>query len=58
MKRVAETEDKHIVAIPEVVSVTIVAIEPQIVIVVFDIEQFAVAIGISYIQHAIRATTL
>lgn len=46
MRRVAETEDKLIVTIPEIVVIAIVTVEPQIVIVLFDVEKFAVAVRV------------
>jgi len=47
MKRVAKTENEAIVSIPEIVSIAIVAIEPQIIVVVFHLEDVRVAIRIS-----------
>ena len=53
--RVAETEHKGIVTVPEIVVVTIVVVEPQIVIVLFDIEQSAVAVRVR--MYRIPSTT-
>ena len=46
MRKVAEAEYKGIVSIPEIVVIAIVAVEPQIVIVLFDVEKFAVAVRV------------
>ena len=46
MRRVAETENEDIVTVPEIVVIAIVAVEPQTIIVVFDVEQFAVAVRV------------
>ena len=47
MKRIAKTENKTVVSIPEIVSIAIVAIEPQIIVVVFNVEDVEVAVRIS-----------
>ena len=47
MKRFAKTENKTVVSIPEIVRMTIVAIEPQIIVIVFNVEDVEVAIGVS-----------
>ncbi|MFA5318009.1 MAG: hypothetical protein WC323_00825 [Patescibacteria group bacterium] len=47
IKKVATHEDKTVVAIPEVIRVTIVAVEPELVAIVFNVEQVEVAVRIS-----------
>lgn len=47
-KRVArQNEHETIVAIPEVVRVIIVAVEPQVIVIVFHVEQVEVAVRVS-----------
>ncbi len=43
--------DKHeaVVTIPEVVRMTVVAVEPEVIVIVFNIEHFQVAVRISNI---------
>jgi hypothetical protein len=47
MKRFAKTENKMVVGIPEIVRIAIVAIEPQIIVIVFNVEDVEVAIRVS-----------
>ena len=47
MKRFAKTENKTVVGIPEIVRIAIVAIEPQTIVIVFNVEDVEVAIRIS-----------
>ncbi len=47
MKRFAKTENKTVVGIPEIVRIAIVAIEPQIIVIVFNVEDVEVAIRVS-----------
>ena len=49
MKKIAKTEYKGIVSIPPVVRMTIVAIEPTLIIVVFHVEDVEVAVRIGYV---------
>ena len=46
MKRFAKTENKTVVGIPEIVRIAIVAIEPQIIVIVFNVEDVEVAIRV------------
>ena len=57
MKRVSG-EDEHptIVGVPEVVGVIIVGVDPQLVVVVIDIEHIEVAVRVGYVKSAICAT--
>ena len=47
MKKIAKTENKTVVGIPEIVRIAIVAIEPQIIVIVFNVEDVEVAIRVS-----------
>ena len=47
MKRFAKTENKTVVGIPEIVRIAIVAIEPQTIVIVFNVEDVEVAIRVS-----------
>lgn len=51
MKTVA-AEHPAVVAIPEVVRVTIVAVEPLVIAVVFDVENLEVAVGVRFARDA------
>lgn len=53
MKRVA-TEHPLVVSVPEVVRVAVVAVQPQVIVVVFDVEDLEVAIGVRFVRSAIR----
>ena len=57
MKRVSG-EDEHpaVVGDPEVVWVIIVGVEPQLVVVVIDVEHIEVAIRVGYVKSTICAT--
>lgn len=46
MKRFAKTENKTVVSIPEIDRIAIVAIEPQIIVIVFNVEDVRVAIRV------------
>ncbi len=46
MRRVATAEDPPVIRIPLIVGVTVVRLEPQLVLVVFDVEDVQVAIGV------------
>ncbi|MBU6415363.1 hypothetical protein KGQ34_03965 [Patescibacteria group bacterium] len=50
MKRVART-DKHpaIVVIPEVVMVAVVAVQPEVIVVAFNVEHVEVAVRVGYV---------
>ncbi|MGA2666841.1 MAG: hypothetical protein ABSE91_01965 [Patescibacteria group bacterium] len=54
MKKVA-AERPPVVAIPDVVGVTIVAVEPTSVLVAFDVEHLEVAVGVRQVQNALRS---
>src|SRR3989344_664519 len=58
MKRVArEAEQPLIVGIPLVVSVTVVAVEPELAVVVaFEVEQLRIAVGVHSMRNASHAT--
>ena len=47
MKRFAKTENKTVVGIPEIVRIAVVTIEPQTIIIVFNVEDVEVAIRVS-----------
>lgn len=49
MKRVATDEHPAVVAIPEVVGIAIVAVEPLAIVITFHIEHLEVAIRVGYI---------
>ena len=53
IKKVA-AEHPPVVAIPEVVGVAVVAVQPQAVLVVFDVEDLEVAIGVRFVRDAAR----
>ena len=57
MKRLARL-DKHptVVAVPEVVGTTIVGIQPEIVLVAFDVEHVQVAVRVSDVCDVFLAT--
>ena len=57
MKKVATDEDEAIISIPEVVRVAVVAVEPAIIVVVFDIEHIEVAVRVRCVWRAVCATT-
>ena len=58
MKRFATQEDPTIVAIPEVVRVAVVAIEPLLAIVVpLNIEDVEVAVRVGCVQNTSHTTT-
>jgi hypothetical protein len=46
MKKVAKAEGETIVSIPSIVRMTVVAIEPQVIVIVFHLEDVEVAIRI------------
>ncbi|PJE76777.1 hypothetical protein COV05_02730 [Candidatus Uhrbacteria bacterium CG10_big_fil_rev_8_21_14_0_10_48_16] len=48
MKRVASREDPPVPRIPLVVGVTVVGLEPQAVLVVVDVEDVQVAVGVRH----------
>lgn len=52
MKKVA-TEHPHVVGIVEIVRVRIVAVEPQTVLVMFDVEHVRVTITIGFVPDAL-----
>lgn len=58
LKRYARQNKKEtVVAIVEVVRVAIVSIQPQIIVVMFDIENVEVAVRVSSVRSAFHATT-
>ncbi|MGB7957626.1 MAG: hypothetical protein WCF77_02175 [Minisyncoccia bacterium] len=52
----AETEDELIVGIPLVRGIRPVVVQPQTVLVPFQVEDVRVAVAIGSVRHAIRAT--
>ena len=52
MKRFA-AESPPVVSVPEVVSVTVVAVEPASVVIAFDVEHLEIAIGIRCMRRAL-----
>lgn len=50
--KIVAAERPPVAAIPEFVRVTIIAVEPKTVVVVFDVEHFEVAIGIRFVRYA------
>jgi hypothetical protein len=55
--RVAKDEHKTVVSIPHIVRVTVVPVEPQIVVIVFYLEDVAVTIRVSFVQKTTSTTT-
>ncbi|MBI3495481.1 hypothetical protein HY065_02550 [Candidatus Berkelbacteria bacterium] len=53
MKTVA-TEHPTVVAVPGVVRVAVVTVEPQVIVVMFDVEDLGVAIGVSFVKSAVH----
>lgn len=57
MKRVSgKTEHPPIVAVPEVARTTVVGVEPEVIVIVFDIEHVEIAVRVGCVQDAIYAT--
>ena len=56
MKRISD-EDELVLAVPEVVEVTPVRVQPPIVVVVIYLEDVRVAVGVSNVHMPICATT-
>ena len=56
-ERVATDEDEAVVSIPMVIRIAVVAVEPQLVLVVFDVEHVEVAVRVRCIWRAACATT-
>ena len=54
MKTVATQEHPAVVAIPVVVRVVPIRVEPTVVVVVFDVEHVRVAVGIGIVRGIIR----
>jgi len=54
MKKVA-AEHPHVLGVVEVLGVGVVAVEPQAVLVVFDVEHVRVAIAVSFVRDALRS---
>ncbi len=58
-ERVATQEDPTVVSIPEVVRLAVVAIQPLLAVVIpLHIEDVEVAVRVSCVQNAVRATAL
>jgi|TARA_Y100000310_G_scaffold163662_1_gene163484 hypothetical protein len=55
-KPVAADEHPSVVRIPDVVGVTIVAVEPELVLVTLDVEHVEVAVRVRFMRSAVRAT--
>ncbi|GEM_PF-5059889 len=57
MKRVAtEAEHPPVVGVPEVVRVTVVGVEPEVVVIVLNVEEVGVAVRVGCVYDAICAT--
>jgi hypothetical protein len=54
IKIVATDEQPLVVAIPDVVGIVIVAVEPTVVVVVFNVEHVQIAIGIRIVPDIIH----
>lgn len=52
------TEHQWVVAVPDVVRVGIVPVDPRTVGIAFDVEHVQVAISVRYVSSAIRITAL
>ncbi len=52
MKKIA-AERPAVVAVPEVVRVAVVAVEPATVVIAFNIEHLEVAVGIRQVRYAV-----
>lgn len=55
-KRVAGDEDQLIVGIELMARVTIVGVEPQAIVITFNIEQVQITVRIRNVQSTIQAT--
>jgi len=51
--KIVAAEHPTVVAIPEVVGVTVVAVEPQVVVIAFDVEDLELAVGIRFVRDAL-----
>ncbi|MEK7501043.1 MAG: hypothetical protein AAB642_02880 [Patescibacteria group bacterium] len=49
MKRVAAEKNPEVVAVPEVVGVAMVGVEPEVIVVVINIEHVRIAVRVGYI---------
>jgi hypothetical protein len=58
MKRVAADEHHTVVSIPEIVGIAVVAVEPETVVIVFDVPHVEVAVRVSKIRRAVCTTAL
>ncbi|HAJ44491.1 hypothetical protein A3K33_03145 [Candidatus Azambacteria bacterium RIFOXYC1_FULL_41_20] len=57
MKQFARTDkNEAVVVIPEIVRVTVVAVQPQIIVIMFNLENVEVAIRVGNIQSVTYAT--
>ena len=57
MKRLSETEDDLVLEIPTVVGVRPIRVQPPLVIIVFDVEDVRIAIGVGNVYTPVRTTT-
>ena len=55
-KTVATTEDKTVVSVPDIVGMTVVAVEPQLIVIVLHVEDVEVAVAVGCVRDAVRAT--
>jgi len=57
MRRLAANENKLVVAVPKVIRLTIVRVEPQLVTITIHVEHVRVTIGVVFVQDTIYTTT-
>ncbi len=51
MKRVATTPDPDAVGIPLVVRMPVVRVQPHVIVIMFEVEQLEVAVGVRVYAH-------
>lgn len=56
MRRFATDKHEAVVSIPDVVRVAVVSVEPQPIVVVFDVEHVEVAVRVRSVQNVVHAT--
>jgi len=56
MKRFSETEDELVRRIPVVRGLCPIVVEPETIVVVFEVEDVRVAVGVGIVHIPIRAT--
>lgn len=52
----SETEHKGVVRIPMIVRISPVVVQPETVLIVFDVEHLRIPVGISFVWYTINAT--